>query len=97
MYAPVTIPPLAAISIGAAAFSSRATLAAEPLLKATAVLGIAGPIFHAYGIHRNMGGWRNWSQMILQGPPIPAPPAFLGIAVAGLGILPLLEKDASDA
>ena len=92
MYAPVTIPPLAALSIGAAAISPRATVAAEPLLKATAVLGIAGPIFHAYGIHRNMGGWRNWSQMLLQGPPLPAPPAFLGIAAAGLGILPLLEE-----
>jgi hypothetical protein len=92
MYAPVTIPPLAALSIGAAGLSPRAAAAAEPLLKASAVLGIAGPIFHAYGIHRNMGGWHNWSQMILQGPPLPAPPAFLGIAAAGLGILPLLEE-----
>jgi hypothetical protein len=92
MYAPVTIPPLAALSIGAAALSPRATAVAEPLLKATAILGIAGPIFHAYGIHRNMGGWRNWSQMILQGPPLPAPPAFLGIAAAGLGILPALRE-----
>ena len=92
MYAPVTIPPLAAVAIGASAVTSRATIVAEPLLKATAILGIAGPIFHAYGIHRNMGGWRNWSQMILQGPPLPAPPAFLGIAAAGLGVLPLLEN-----
>jgi hypothetical protein len=92
MYAPVTIPPLAAVAIGAAALSPRAGVIAEPLLKATAVLGIAGPIFHAYGIHRNMGGWHNWSQMILQGPPLPAPPAFLGIAAAGLGVLPLLEE-----
>jgi hypothetical protein len=93
MYAPVTIPPLAALSIGAAALSPRATVIAEPLLKATAILGIAGPIFHAYGIHRNMGGWKNWSQMILQGPPLPAPPAFLGIAAAGLGLLPLLKEE----
>lgn len=92
MYAPVTIPPLAALSIGAAALDPRAATVAEPLLKATAVLGIAGPIFHAYGIHRNMGGWKNWSQMILQGPPLPAPPAFLGIAAAGLGILPALRE-----
>lgn len=92
MYAPVTIPPLAAVSIGAAALTPRIAPIAEPLLKATAVLGIAGPIFHAYGIHRNMGGWRNWSQMILQGPPLPAPPAFLGIALAGLGLLPALEE-----
>jgi hypothetical protein len=94
MYAPVTIPPLAAVAVGAAALTPRAVTVAEPLLKATAVLGIAGPIFHAYGIHRNMGGWRNWSQMILQGPPLPAPPAFLGIAAAGLGILPLLRGEA---
>ena len=93
MYLPVTIPPLAALSIGAAALSPRATAVAEPLLKATALLGIAGPIFHAYGIHRNMGGWKNWSQMILQGPPLPAPPAFLGIAAAGLGIIPLLKEE----
>ena len=91
MYAPVTIPPLAAIAIGAAALSPPAAVVADQLLKATAVLGIAGPMFHAYGIHRNMGGWKNWSQMILQGPPLPAPPAFLGIAAAGIGILPLLE------
>jgi len=93
MYLPVTIPPLAAIGIGAAALTPRATVVAEPLLKATALLGIAGPMFHAYGIHRNMGGWKNWSQMILQGPPLPAPPAFLGIAAAGLGILPLLKEE----
>ena len=93
MYAPVTIPPLAALSVGAAALSPRATVIADPLLKATAILGIAGPMFHAYGIHRNMGGWRNWSQMILLGPPLPAPPAFLGIAVAGLGLLPALTED----
>jgi hypothetical protein len=95
MYLPVTVPPLAAIGIGAAALSPSAIPIAKPLLKATAILGIAGPMFHAYGIHRNMGGWRNWSQMILQGPPLPAPPAFLGIAVAGLGILPALADERS--
>lgn len=93
MYAPVTVPPAAAIATGAAILSSRSAVAAEPLLKATAVLGIAGPLFHAYGIHRNMGGWRNWSQMVLQGPPLPAPPAFLGLAIAGLGMLPLLAEE----
>ena len=87
---------LDALSTGAQRLLRTAAVAgrtvAEPLLKATAVLGIAGPIFHAYGIHRNMGGWRNWSQMILQGPPLPAPPAFLGIAVAGLGVLPAIAE-----
>ena len=95
MYAPVTVPPIAAVAIGAAALTPRAGGAAGALLKATALLGIAGPMFHAYGIHRNMGGWKNWSQMILQGPPLPAPPAFLGISIAGLGLLPLLEEQPS--
>jgi hypothetical protein len=95
MYAPVTVPPLAALAAGAVLSWPRAAVAATPLLEATAVLGIAGPLFHAYGIHRNMGGWRNWSQMILQGPPLPAPPAFLGIAIAGLGVLPLMNERAS--
>lgn len=92
MYAPVTVPPLAAVSLGAAAITPTAAPAARGLLQATAVLGLAGPLFHAYGVHRNMGGWGNWSQMLLQGPPIPAPPAFLGIALTGLGLLPSLEQ-----
>jgi hypothetical protein len=91
MFAPVTLPPAAAAVTAASAVSPAAAKAARPLLMGTALLGIAGPIFHSYGIHRNMGGWRNWSQMLLQGPPLPAPPAFLGIALAALGLLPSLE------
>lgn len=92
MYAPVTIPPLAAAATALAPLLPAVRPAARHLLRATAALGLAGPIFHAYGIHRNMGGWRNWSQMILQGPPLPAPPAFFGIAIVGLALLPLLEE-----
>jgi len=92
MYAPVTLPPLAAVSLAATAVTPAAIPVTRAALAGTALLGIAGPIFHGYGIHRNMGGWRNWSQMILQGPPLPAPPAFLGIALAGLGLLPSLEQ-----
>lgn len=92
MFAPVTLPPVAAVVTGASEVSPTAARAARPLLLGTALLGIAGPIFHSYGIHRNMGGWHNWSQMILQGPPLPAPPAFLGIALAALGLLPALEQ-----
>ena len=95
MYAPVTVPPAAADATALAAALPAAATPARYLLHATAALGLAGPFFHAYGIHRNMGGWRNWSQMILQGPPLPAPPAFFGIAVAGITILPLLEGKAA--
>jgi hypothetical protein len=52
--------------------------------------------FHIFGVARNMGGWRNWSQNVLNGPPIPAPPSFTGLALAGLAALALLE-DRSDA
>jgi hypothetical protein len=38
-----------------------------------------------------MGGWRNWSQNVLNGPPIPAPPSFAGLALAGLAALGLMD------
>ena len=62
------------------------------LLSATAVLGGIGSAFHAWGIHRNMGGWRNWRQNILAGPPLPAPPAFTALAVIGLAALALMRR-----
>lgn len=98
MYVPVTIPPLAALALGAAASApTQARRAvARGLLRGTAAAGIAGMGFHAYGVHRNMGGWYNWSQMILQGPPLPAPPSFTGMALAGLAGLSLLEGDTHD-
>jgi hypothetical protein len=56
------------------------------------VMGAAGVGFHAYGVSRNMGGWRNWSQNILNGPPLPAPPSFSGLALAGLAALGLMRE-----
>ena len=38
-----------------------------------------------------MGGWRNWQQNLLNGPPLPAPPSFTGLALAGLAALGLME------
>ena len=60
-------------------------------MRLLAVMGFAGVGFHAYGVSRNMGGWRNWSQNILNGPPLPAPPSFAGLALAGLAALGLME------
>lgn len=92
MWLPVAVPPLAALSL------ARDVLQASPrgvsvcLLGATAVLGFAGTAFHAYGISRNMGGWRNWRQNVLVGPPLPAPPSFTGLAIAGIGALLIMRR-----
>jgi hypothetical protein len=43
-----------------------------------------------------MGGWRNWRQNLLAGPPLPAPPAFVGLAFAGLAALQMLETGRAD-
>jgi hypothetical protein len=48
--------------------------------------------FHAYGVQRMMGGWRNWSQNLLSGPPLPAPPSYTGLAIGGLTALALHEE-----
>jgi hypothetical protein len=39
---------------------------------------------------------RNWSQNVLNGPPLPAPPSSTGLALAGLAALSLQEA-AGDA
>ena len=98
MYLPVTIPPLTAVLIGNAAIGR--TRERRPLtrflLRVTAFLGFAGSAFHAIGVGRNMGGWRNWRQNLLNGPPIPAPPSFTGLALAGLAALGLMEDHPDD-
>jgi hypothetical protein len=98
MLLPVTLPPLGAILLASAAAGGpghdhRFTRGWMRLL---AVMGFAGAGFHVYGVSRNMGGWRNWTQNILNGPPIPAPPSFAGLALAGLAALALM-KDHPDA
>ena len=67
--------------------------AARALLRLTSAVGMLGVGFHAWGVHRRMGGWRNWRQNLFAGPPLPAPPAFTGLAVAALAALDLLESD----
>lgn len=95
MLVPVTLPPVTAVLLGYAAFSrgERAAKLARLALMATAAAGVAGVGFHAYGVSRAMGGWRNWSQNLLDGPPLPAPPAFTAISIAGLAALSLIERD----
>lgn len=92
MFAPVTVPPVAsALLANAAAGPRRERRFTRWWLRLTASLGFVGVGFHIYGVQRNMGGWRNWSQNVLNGPPIPAPPSFTGLALAGLAALGLME------
>ncbi len=98
MLLPVTMPPVAAALLGAAAGGDAAKdrKASRSWMVATAAMGIAGVVFHAYGVSRGTGGWRNWRQNALAGPPLPAPPSFTGLALAGLAALALLKEHARD-
>lgn len=96
MFVPVTLPPMAAglLAGSAAAPARRLRRLTRLWLRLTALMGFAGVGFHAYGVARMMGGWRNWSQNLVDGPPLPAPPSFTGLALAGLAALRLLEDRA---
>lgn len=93
MLLPVTIPPLAAALLGRAALDARVRPRrfTRWWLRLTAALGFAGVGLHIFGVQRQMGGWRNWRQNVMSGPPLPAPPSFTGLAIAGLAALSLLE------
>jgi hypothetical protein len=95
MLLPVTAPPAAAVMLGAAATGENHSprRLTRWWLRVTALLGAAGVGFHAIGVARNMGGWRNWTQNLQNGPPLPAPPSFTGLALAGLAALSLLEDN----
>lgn len=92
MWLPVTLAPLSAAVLARAALTGRFGWITTAALGTTVALGLVGSGFHAYGISRNMGGWRNWRQNLLAGPPLPAPPAFTGLAIVGLGALLLMRR-----
>lgn len=92
MWLPVALPPLAALALARDGASGDAHALTAALLGAAALLGLAGAGFHAFGVSRNMGGWRNWRQNLLAGPPLPAPPAFTGLALAGIGAWLLMRS-----
>jgi hypothetical protein len=93
MYVPVTLPPIGALLLGRVALTGPGS--DYPFtrwwMRLLTAIGFAGVGFHAYGVSRNMGGWRNYSQNILNGPPLPAPPSFSALALAGLAALGLLR------
>jgi hypothetical protein len=94
MYAPVVVPPVAAaLLLETALASPRPRWFTRLLLRMTTALGFIGVGFHARGVARNQGGWRNWSQNLFNGPPLPAPPSFSALALAGLAALRLRETE----
>lgn len=98
MWAPVSLPPVAGALMAKAALEpsrERTRLLSRAWLGLTAAMGLIGVGFHAYGVSRAMGGWRNWSQNLVDGPPLPAPPSFSALAVAALAALNL--RDLEDA
>lgn len=99
MYLPVTVPPTAALLlfVQAASPDTCNSKFARQALNVTAALGFAGTAFHIYGVQRNMGGWANWRQNALAGPPTPAPISFTGLALAGLAALDLIDAARSGA
>jgi len=97
MWLPVTVPPAAAVMLARAALPGKPgpRRLTDALLKACTWLGALGMAFHTRGIARQMGGWRNWSQNVLAGPPLPAPPSFSALALAGRAALALRAQESS--
>jgi len=96
MWLPVSLPPVAALLTAKAACersAPRTRWLTRAWLWLTATLGIAGVGFHAYGVSRAMGGWKNWRQNVVDGPPLPAPPSFSALAIAGLAALRLRDGE----
>ncbi|MFK4134770.1 hypothetical protein ACI2KR_21150 [Pseudomonas luteola] len=97
MYIPVTAPPLAAALLAVTAAAGPAYPRLRGLskfwLRFTTLMGMAGVGFHALGIARNHKGWRNWKQNLQVGPPLPAPPSFTGLSLAGLAAHTLLDEE----
>ena len=95
MVLPVTMPPIGAglLAVAAVTEAGVSRPGSRRWLAATAAMGVLGVAFHAYGVSRGSGGWKNWRQTAFSGPPLPAPPSFTGLAVAGLAALALLADE----
>jgi hypothetical protein len=95
MWLPVSVPPFTALLMAGAAGGAgrRQRGFTRAWLGLTAALGAGGVGFHAYGVSRQMGGWRNIRQNLLSGPPLSAPPSFSALALAGHAALALLERE----
>lgn len=92
---PAAVSASVSASVSAAASPTPLARLARAWLAACGWLGALGAAFHARGVARRMGGWRNWRQNLLAGPPLPAPPSFSALALAGRAALALRWHDAA--
>lgn len=95
MYLPVLIPPAAAAMLAKDVIRNRRAKTSVAALRAVVVLGFGGAVLHTLAVEREMGGWKNWTQNVHAAPPIPAPPAFTAMALAGLAALELMDDGRS--
>ncbi|GGB35182.1 hypothetical protein GCM10011492_27310 [Flexivirga endophytica] len=86
MWSPVLVTPPVVVAGVAGVFSKKWAKTALPVTAAAYTLnGLAGEYFHARGVSRKPGGWKNASYNVPMGPPIAAP--GLMCVVGGMGIL----------
>jgi hypothetical protein len=86
MYAPVTVPVLAAVTSGwmSAAPATAPHTLGRALFALTFLIGFLGLGMHLRGFDRQMGGLHIFLFNLLQGPPPLAPAIFAGLAAIGL-------------
>ncbi len=86
MYAPFTLPPLAAVGSGWLAIDPSPGIGGfvRVCLWGTILMAFVGLGMHLRGIDRQMGGMHVFQANILQGPPPLAPVVYAGFAVVAL-------------
>jgi hypothetical protein len=89
MYAPLLLPPLAALGSGWLAVSpaTQITTVVRVMLWGTFLLGFVGLGMHLRGLDRQMGGLHLFLPNLLQGPPPLAPAVYATVASVGLLVL----------
>ena len=86
MWSPIIVTPPVVIAGAAGVVSRRWAKTALPLASVVfAATGLLGEYFHARGVARKPGGWRNAAYNVPTGPPISAP--GLMCMVGGMGVL----------
>lgn len=91
MWTPIIVTPPVVVAGVAGIFSKRWAKTALPITSAIYTAnGLAGEYFHARGVARKPGGWKNASYNVPMGPPIAAP--GLMCVVGGMGLLAALLR-----